>query len=288
MKHSPRLLLAVLALLAAPALIAQDAPQIQFPSASPPATLKQRVGLTDVEITYSRPSVKGRKIFGELLPYGEIWRTGANQATQITFSTPVKLNGTALDAGTYELFSIPSADEWTVIIHKPMSQWGAYAYDAKNDITRLKVKPVNLPNPIETFTFQIGDLRDESATIYFAWERVRVPLKLEVEVKSVVLPQIEKVMASNTPKKPYFPAAMFYFEHNIDLPKALEWIDAALAADPNAFYVAYHKARLLAKMGDKEAAKAAANQSKEIANKLGGAVAKEYAHLNDTLLATLN
>ncbi len=282
-----RLLLAAFALLAAPALLAQDAPQIQFPSASPPATLKQRVGLTDVEISYSRPSVKGRKIFGELLPYGEIWRTGANQATQITFSTPVKLNGTALEAGTYELFSIPSADEWTVIVHKPMSQWGSYAYDAKNDVTRLKVKPVTLPSPIETFTFQIGDLRDESATIYFAWERVRVPLKLEVDVKSVILPQIEKAMASNNPKKPYFPAAMFYFEHNIDLNKALQWIDAALAADPNAFYIAYHKARLLAKMGNKEAAKAAAAQSKEIANKLGGAVAKEYTHLNDTLLATL-
>ncbi len=287
MKPSPRLLLAALALLAGPVLVAQDAPQVQLPSASPPATLKQRVGLTDVEISYSRPSVKGRKIFGELLPYGEIWRTGANQATKITFSTPVKLNGTALDAGTYELFSIPSADEWTVIIHKPMSQWGAYAYDPKNDVTRLKVKPVNLPSPIETLTFQIGELRDESATIYFAWERTRVPLKLEVEVKSVVLPQIEKAMASENPKKPYFQSAMFYFEHNIDLPKAREWMDAALAADPNAFYVAYHKARLLAKMGDKEGAKAAANQSKEIAQKIGGAVAKEYAHLNDTLLATL-
>ncbi len=287
MKSSIRLLLPALALLAAPALIAQDAPQIQFPSASPAATIKQRVGLTDVEISYSRPSVKGRKIFGELLPYGEIWRTGANQATKLTFSTPVKLNGTALDAGTYEIFSIPSADEWTVIVHKPMSQWGAYAYDAKNDVTRLKVKPVNLPSPIETFTIQIGDLRDESATLYFAWERVRIPLKLEVDVKSIVLPQIEKAMASDNPKKPYFPAAMFYFEHNIDLNKALQWIDAALAADPNAFYMAYHKARLLAKMGNKEGAKAAANQSKEIANKIGGAVAKEYTHLNDTLIATL-
>lgn len=287
MMYCPRFVLAALATFAAPLLVAQNAPQVQFPSASPPATLKQRVGLTDVEINYSRPSVKGRKIFGELLPYGEIWRTGANQATQISFSTPVKLNGTALEAGKYEIFSIPSPEEWTVIVHKPMSQWGAYSYDAKNDITRLKVKPVNLPTPIETLTFAIGDVRDESATLYFAWEKTRIPLKLEVDVKSVVLPQIEAAMKSEGAKKPYFQAAMFYFDHNIDLNKAREWMDAALAADPNAFYIAYHKARLLAKLGDKKGAIVAANQSKEIANRLGGAVAKEYTHLNDTLLANL-
>lgn len=288
MKLTHPLLFATVALFAATSLSAQTAaPKIEFPSPSPAASIKQRVGLTDVEISYHRPSVKGRKIFGDLVPFGEVWRTGANQATKLTFSTPVKLNGTALAAGTYELFTIPGRDEWTVIFHKPMSQWGSYAYDAKNDVARIQAKPVALPSSIETFAIAVSDLRDESATIYLAWDRTRVPLKLEVDVKSVLVPQIEAAMASDAKTKPYFQSAMFYLEHNIDLHKAREWIDAALTAQPDAFYIAYHKARLLAKIGDTDGARAAAKQSIDIAAKAGGAVAEEYTRLNNALLASL-
>jgi hypothetical protein len=263
------------------------APKLEFPSLSPAATVKQRVGVTDVEINYSRPSVKGRKIFGGLIPYGQVWRTGANQATKVSFSTPVKINGTDLAAGAYELFTIPGEQEWTVIFHKPMSQWGAYAYDQKNDVARITAKPVATPNSIESFTIAVTDLRDESATLYLAWEKTRVPLKLELDLSSTLVPQIEAVMASDASEKPYFPAAVYYLDHGLDLKKAATWFDAAIAANPDAFYMIYHKARLLAKTGDKAGAIATAKKSIEIAGKAGGAVKDEYIRLNQALIASL-
>lgn len=270
-------------------LHAQDPqpPKIDFPAASPASTLKQRVGLTDIEVNYSRPGVKGRKIFGQLVPYGKVWRTGANAATKITFSTPVRLNGTEIKAGTYELFTIPNPDDWTIIIHQDSSNWGAYRYDPENDVARFPAKPVATPNLIETFTIGIGDLRDESATIYLAWENTRVPLKLEVDVAGVVVPQIEAAMASDANQKPYFQAAMFYFDRNLDLKKAAEWMDAAVAAQPDAFWVHHHRARLLAKLGKKEEAVASARKSIELAQQAGGAVQDEYIRLNEALLDTL-
>jgi len=262
-------------------------PKIDFPAASPAATLKQRVGLTDIEISYSRPSVKGRQIFGGLLPYGEVWRTGANSATKIKFSTPAKLNGTDIPAGSYELFTIPNPSEWTVIIHKDSSGWGSYAYDAKNDVARITAKPLATPNVVETFAIGVADLRDESATLYLTWEKVRVPVKLEVDVSKVLVPQIEAVMASDAAKKPYAQAAMFYLEHDLDLKKAAAWMDSAMTENPQAFYFGYHKARILAKQGDKAGAVAAAKKSIEAANQAGGAIKDEYVRLNEALIASL-
>src|SRR6186713_1363981 len=141
-------LIALYSLCLGTAALAQSpaAPKITFPEASPAASVSQRIGLTDIQVTYNRPGAKGRTVFGGLVPYGHVWRTGANNATKISFSTPVKLNSTAIAAGTYELFTIPGKDEWTVIIHKNMSQWGAYTYDEKNDVARVKAKPVALTN----------------------------------------------------------------------------------------------------------------------------------------------
>jgi hypothetical protein len=288
-KFSRRLALCFVSIAAVGGLSGQTtpAPKIDFPAASPTATLKQRVGLTDIEIEYSRPGVKGRQIFGGLLPYGQVWRTGANSATKIFFSTPVKLNGTEIPAGHYELFTIPDPTEWTVIIHKDTSQWGAYSYDAKNDVARIKTKPITSPTLVETFAIGLADLRDESATLYLSWEKVRVPVKLEFDVKSVLVPKIEAVMASDAPKKPYFQSAMFYFDHDLDLKKAATWIDAAIAEDPDGFYFYHQKARILAKQGDKAGAIAAAKKSIENANKKGGTVKDEYVRLNETLIASL-
>jgi hypothetical protein len=265
-----------------------QAPQIDFPPASPTCTLKQRVGLTDIEIVYSRPGVKDRVIFGGLVPYDQVWRTGANSATRITFSTPVKFQGSSLDAGTYELFTIPSKGEWTVILQKAGKQWGAYAYKAENDTLRVKAKPVELATPFETFTIGIGDLRDESATLNLVWEKTRVPVTLEFDITSKLVAQIEAVMASDAAKKPYASAAMFYRDHNLDLKKALGWMDAAIAAQPDAYYLVYHKARILAKMGDKAGAIAAAQQSIALAAKDNGAAKDEYTRLNETLIASLH
>ena len=263
------------------------APKLEFPAPSPASTLKQRVGNTDIEINYSRPGVKGRKIFGGLESYGKVWRTGANAATKISFSTAVKLNGTAVPAGEYALMSIPGKDEWTVIINKVTGQWGAYAYDANNDVARIKVTPATLPSLLETFTIDIGDIRDESATLSLNWETTKVPVKLEVDVVTSLVPQIEAVMASDAAKKPYLEAAMFYYGHNLDLKKALGWINTGIAEQPEALWMIYRKGLLLAKMGDKAGALAAANQSLALAAKANGAIKDEYTRLNNVLIESL-
>lgn len=269
------------------ALAQTPAPKLDFPQASPQGSVSQRIGLTDVQVTYHRPGAKGRVVYGSLVPYDHVWRTGANEATKVSFSTAVKLNGADVPAGTYELFTIPGKDEWTVIIHKNMSQWGAYTYDAKNDVARVKAKPVALTNGVETLSISFNDLRDESATLNIAWEKVRVPVTLTVDVKSVLVPQIEAVMASGGAKLPYFAAAMYYFENNIDLAKALAWMDAGLAANPEAFYMVYRKALIQEKTGDKAGALASAKLSIEGANKAGGAVKEEYIGLNEALIKRL-
>lgn len=261
-------------------------PKLEFPASSPNATIKQRVGVTDIEINYARPGVKGRKVFGGLVPYGKIWRTGANTATKLTFSTPVKLNGAAIPAGTYELFTIPGENEWTVIIHKHMSQWGSYQYDAKNDIARFTAKPVALTSAVESLAIGLNDLRDTSATLYIAWEKTRLPVKLEVDTVGILRPQIEAAMKAEG-DKPYFNAAMFYFENNLDLKQALEWMNAGIAKQPEAFWMIYRKGLILAKMGDKAGAVAAAKQSMELAGKRSGELKEEYTRLNEALIASV-
>jgi hypothetical protein len=265
-----------------------EAPKLEFPAPSPACTLKQRVGLTDIEVSYSRPGMKGRVIFGGLVPYDEVWRTGANSATTIKFSTPVKLNGVAIPAGTYELFTIPGKTEWTVIIHKDMSEWGAYKYDPKNDVARITAQPFDLPLPLENFTINFNRLHDESALLELAWEKTLVPVKLEVDVVSILVPKIEAVMASDAAKKPYFPAAMFYLDHNLDLKQAAAWMDEAISGNPTAYYMIYRKALILAKAGDKAGAVATAEHSIELAKKEKGPASEEYVRLNETLIASLH
>lgn len=280
--------LAIVAALAASSLSLSAQPAaLELPAPSPTATLKQRVGVTDIEIVYSRPSMKGRTIFGGLEPWGEIWRAGANSATKVTFSTPVKLGGQEVPAGTYALFAKLGQDEWTVILNKVSGQWGAYAYDPKNDVVRVPAKTVKLMEPVETFSIEFNDLRDDSATLNLTWEKTRVPVKLEVDVVKQLVPKIEAFMASDAPKKPYVEAAMFYLDHKLDLKKALAWMDAAIAADPNAFYFVYRKAKVQAAMGDKAGAIATAKASIEGANKAGGAIKDEYTRLNEALIASL-
>ena len=258
-------------------------PKIEFPAASPGCTLKQRVGLTDIEVVYSRPGMKGREIFGSLVPFGAVWRTGANNATKITFSTPVKLNGVEIPAGTYALFTIPGETEWTIIINKGAAQWGAYKYDAKDDVVRFKATPVKLAETIETFTIEFNRIADESAVMNLIWDHTVVPVKIELDLASKLLPQIETVMASDEKNKPYYQAAMFYYDHGQDLKKASEWIDAAIK-QREAHYIVHLKAKILAKLGDKEGAIAAAKRSSELAVK-----AKDtgYVKMNDDLISGL-
>jgi len=257
-------------------------PKVDFPAASPACTLKQHVGLTDIEIVYSRPGVKARPIFGGLVPYGQVWRTGANNATKITFSTPVKLNGAEIPAGTYALFTIPGETEWTIIINKAAAA-SIFNYNQTNDLVRVKATPVKLSQSIETFTIEFTDIRDESATLNLLWEKTLVPVKIEIELTGKLVPQIEAVMSAAEGRKPYYQAALFYYDHGQDLQKASKWIDAAIA-DRETYYIVHLKAKILAKLGDKEGAIAAAKRSTELAIK-----AKDtgYVKLNEDLISSL-
>jgi len=261
-------------------------PRINAPAASPAATLKQRVGFTDIEVNYSRPSMRDRKIFGAFLPFGEVWRTGANTATKITFSTDVKVAGKALPAGSYALYSIPELSEWTLIFNKVTGEWGAYSYNAENDALRVTTKSVGLTQPVETFTIDFNDIRTESATLNLVWEKTRVPVKIEVDVVKNVLAQIDAAMAAGQPLSvsAYYTAAMFYFDQGLDLKKARGWIEEATKGEKPAFYMLHAKARILAKSGDKAGAIAAAKQSIAAAE---GAPRAEYVRLNEALIESL-
>jgi hypothetical protein len=281
-KTLPFYLAVASALMCASGVLAEP-PKVDFPAPSPLCTLKQRIGLTDIEITYCRPGVKGREIFGGMVPYGRVWRTGANQATKVIFSTPVRLNGTAIPAGTYALMTIPGKDEWTIIINKGAEQWGAYKYDEKADLARFKVTPVKLDRPIETFTIDFNQIRDESALLDLTWDKTEVPIKVDVDFADKLVSQIEEVMASDSTQKPYYQAALFYYNHGRDLKKASEWVDAAIAAR-EAHYIVYLKAEILAKMGDKEGAIAAAKHSSELAEKAND---PGFVKLNADLISSL-
>ncbi|HVM60465.1 MAG TPA: DUF2911 domain-containing protein [Verrucomicrobiae bacterium] len=266
-----------------------QAPKVDFPSASPACTIKQHVGLTDIEIVYSRPSMKGRKIYGGLVPYNAVWRTGANASTKISFSTPVKLNGNDIPAGKYALYTIPGEQAWTIILSRDTTG-NIFSYNATNDFVRFKVTPVPLTDTsIETFVIEFNHIRDESAVIDLAWEKTVVPLRLELDVTSKVVPQIEAAMASHDKKEAgfYYQSAMFYFNHDLDLKKALAWLDAGLADKPRIAYELLNlKARILAKQGDKEGAIAAAKASTELALKAEGP-SSSFARMNQDLISSL-
>ena len=273
--------------LLASGLMAQEKPALAFPAPSPAATVTQRVGLTDIEIKYSRPSAKGRVIFGGLVPWGQTWRTGANAATTITVSTDIKLNGQAVPAGTYSLFTIPDQKEWTVILNTNPEQFGTYGYDASTDLLRLKAKPVALAEPLETFRIAIDEIRGSSATLTLAWEKTLVPLQIETDVVKLLVPQIEAAMKGEG-KKPYFQAAMFYYENGLDLKLASQWIDEAVKEQPDAVWIVYRKGLILKKTGDKPGALAAANKALELAGKAEGDLKTEYTRLSQELIASLN
>lgn len=257
-------------------------PKLEFPAPSPACTLKQRVGLTDIEVAYSRPGMKDREIFGSLVPYGKVWRTGANAATKITFSTDVKLNGTDVPAGAYALYTIPGESEWTIILNKGVGKSGTQ-YDPKEDVVRFKATSIDLPLTLETFTIEFNRIRDDSAVLNLIWDRTVVPINLELDVTGKLVPQIEAVMASDAKSKPYYQAAMFYYDHGQDLHKAREWVDAAIA-QREAHYIVYLKAEILARLGDKPGAIAAAKRSTELALKAND---PGYVKMNADLISSL-
>lgn len=265
--------------------------QIQTPAASPAATVSTVVGLTDVKVTYSRPKSKGRKIFGAgsdfLVPFGELWRTGANSGTVISFTDDVKVEGTDIKKGEYLIFSIPGASEWTIMLYSDLSIGGnTTAYDKAKEVARFAVKPEKLNEKVETFTVNISDIADNntSAKVQLAWENTSVKFNVGVDFDTKVMKSIE----ANTKVNPnnYIAAARYYFENGKDLNKALEYMNMGLAnSNPNAFWNIHLKAQIQKALGDKKGAIATAQQSLEIAKKAENDFG--YIKLNEDLIKSL-
>ncbi len=256
--------------------------QVHIPAPSPTQTLKQDFGLSFIELSYSRPGVKGRQVFGDLVPYGKVWRTGANQATTITFGDEVNFGGTKVPAGKYGLLTIPGKTEWTVILSKQLDVTSAAAYKQDQDLVRIPVKPYQLPFSIETFTIGLGDVSSNSCKLELMWDSIYVHVPITTEVDSKVMAQIDEAINKSNP--PYYEAAVYYLNNDKDANKALEWLNKAAEKDPKGYYIYYQKARCLARLGKKQDAVATAQKSIQLAKEAGN---EDYVALNEKLLGTL-
>lgn len=240
--------------------------KVEFPSASQHAVVKQRVGLTDVEVDYSRPNKNGRNIFGGLVPFDKPWRTGANQPTKVTISAPVKLGDKDVAAGEYVLYTIPGANEWAIIFSKNLKAQSLAEQKPEDEAARVTAKPTALAAPAETFTIGFEDLRANSATLYLEWDKTRVPVKLTTNDLDKVTKGIDAAIKSGKPQEAgfYYSAASFYLDQNKDLAQALKWVDQAIEKNPKAYFMQYKKAQILAKLGNKKEAIASAEKSIEL------------------------
>jgi hypothetical protein len=263
------------------ALQASNAQTIKTPAPSPTQTIRQDVGISSVELVYSRPAIKGRKIFGDLVPFGKVWRTGANSATRLKFADDVTIGGKALKAGEYALFTIPGADQWEIIINKGSANWGT-DYKETDDILRFTVKPMKLESTIESFTMQFANVKSTGADLQIMWDKTGVAIPIAFDVDAKVMAQINNVM--NKDNRPYFQAGMYYLDNGKDLNQALSWFDKAVEQNPTAYWIHHQRANALAKLGKKTEAVAAAEKSMTLAREQKN---EDYVRLNEKLLADL-
>jgi hypothetical protein len=256
--------------------------EVRMPAPSPSTTVKQDFALSNIELSYSRPSVKGRTIFGDLVPFGKIWRTGANSATTLTFGEDVTIGSTLVKAGKYGLLTIPDKTQWTIIISKQTDVTGPDAYKQDQDVVRVTAQTVDLPFSVENFTIMLGNITSNTCDLWLMWDKTIVALPIKVDVESKVMKQIDDAM--NKDNRPYFASAMYYMENNKDLNKALDWFNKAAEQNPQAFWVLHQKANCLAKLGKKAEAIATAQKSIAIAKE---AKNDDYVKLNEDLIKKL-
>ncbi len=263
-------------------LITANAQQLTTPQPSPTQTVKQNFALSSIELSYSRPAIKGRKVFGDLVPFGNVWRTGANSATILTFGEEVIIGDKKIPAGKYGLVSIPNKDNWTLIITKQTDITSPAAYKQENDIVRVAAKPMQLNDKVENFTIQFANLKPNSCDLQLMWDNTAVSLPIKADVETKVMAQIDNLM--NKDNRPYFNAAMYYLDNGKDLNQALSWFDKAIEQNPKGFFIYHQKANALAKLGKKDEARKVANKSIELAKE---AKNDDYVRLNEKLLADL-
>ena len=251
--------------------------QLAVPAPSPASKLKQTVGLTEVTVKYSRPSMRGRTIFGDLVPYDKIWRTGANARTSISFSDDVTIGGQEVKAGTYAIFTKPGTTSWEVYFYDEVDGGGTpREWDDSKVVAKATAEAYAMPEDVQTFTITLDDLHNNGATLGMMWEKTYVGVPFEVPTKAKADKSIETVFAGPSGND-YFAAAYYYYSEKRDLEKAKKWIDKAVATNDKAFWMMRQQSLIYAELGDKEGAIKAAKKSLEVAEAAGNA---DYVKMN--------
>lgn len=254
--------------------------QLKTPPASSFQTVKQSFALSEINLEYSRPNAKARKVYGGLVPYGKIWRTGANNSTIITFGEDVKINGKDLAAGTYAILSIPNKDSWQILFNTDTKLGGnTAAYDKAKEVLSIHVKPQTTSYNTETFTINFSNVKPAAIDMDILWEKTLVKLNITADIDGKIMANIDEEMKGDKP--PYYQAASYYFENGKDMRKALEWVNKAEEQMPNAFWVAAQKARIQLKLNDKKAAAVTAQKVIDLAKK---ANSNDYVVIGTDLL----
>ncbi len=258
--------------------------QIRTPKPSPSSKVEQEVGLTKVSIEYSRPGVKGRVIFGNLVPYGKVWRTGANYNTKVNFSTPITFNGTKIEQGEYALYTIPNKTEWEVILYKNTENWGnPKKWDDANVVSKTKVKISKITEAVETLSIGIDNITFDSAEMTISWQNTKVSVPFTTPAKVTTLANIKSTLSKDPSSENYYTSAVFLSSINQDLDKANEYMKKAMkeTKEPK-FWQLRQQALLLSKIGDKKKAIAIAKESLEKAKAAGNS---DYVKLNTDAIA---
>ncbi|MBN8879343.1 MAG: DUF2911 domain-containing protein [Sphingobacteriales bacterium] len=271
----------LLSAIAAFLLISGNA-QIKTPAPSPTQTVKQDFGISAIELSYSRPGIKNRKLYADIAPAGEVWRTGANNATTLTFGDEVIIGDTKVPAGKYGLLSIPGKKEWTLIISKQTNVTSPAAYKQESDVVRVIAPVTKLKKAVETFTIEFANVKPNTCDLLLMWGNSVVNLPISTDIDSKIMASIDAAM--KTDKPPYAQAAQYYMDNGKDLNQALAWYNKAVEQQPDAYWLQHQWANCLAKLGKKSEATAAAERSKELAAK---AKNEDYVRMNDKLLAEL-
>jgi len=260
-----------------------SAQSLPVPPPSPKQTVNQQFGTTSIEVIYSRPGLKGRKAFGDVVAYGKLWRTGANSATTIEFGENVTVNSTEVPKGKYGMVTIPNESEWEVIITKDLNVTGDYNFKKENVVARFPVKPEMLNDKVETFTIDISDIQPQSAEVVIKWDMTMVRFSVKENIDAKIMAAIEKEMKND--KRPFHTAATYYFENGKDLKQALEWENKALEANPSAYWILTQKAKIQNALKDYSAAMATAQVAMEAAKKGDN---DAYVKMNEALMAEIN
>lgn len=259
------------------------AQQFNSPQPSPAGKISQKVGLAEASVSYSRPSMKGRTIFGDIVVFDKVWRTGANSPTKIKFDDEVMFGGTKVPAGEYTLLSIPSKSEWSVMLNKDTKGNGAFTYQESDNIAVVKVKPATLSQNVETFTIQFGNITNTTMDLEIMWEKTAIKVEIKHEIQTKMDAQIKKILDPKRDAGTFYGIASYYYENNQNTQQALELITKSTDMTPR-YWTMHLKAKIQARLNDKTGAIASAEKSKELAT---ADKDDNYVRLNDKLIAEL-